>query len=385
MKRIQDRKVVIVNQASNYLTIGLANAFIERFDEVALITGSVHKQGEELHNKVELCYINKWVERPLLKKALSWFIAMLRMWWLLKTRYRKHEVFFISLPPMAYLLNLVLDQRFSMLIWDVYPDVLKITGMKETHPIYKIWAYLNKRSFEKAYKIFTISEKMAELLAQYVPPSKLLIQPIWSIFQKNKKVSKTENPFVRQHGIGDKFVVQYSGNIGLTHNVEFLIDIADAMQQYSNILFQIIGRGPRKPYLEKMVKERDLPNCQFLPFQTDEMFPYSLSAAELGVVILDEKNGKGSVPSKSYNLMSYGIPSLYLASKESQLNVYANKYKHALCFTKNDLSDIKDFIVELSENKKLFKEMSKNSEIASLDFRRSNADKLVKLYISQSV
>ena len=113
----------------------------------------------------------------------------------------------------------------------------------------------------------------------------------------------------------NKFIVQYSGNIGVTHNVETLIEIAELLKDNTDILFQIIGRGPRKSKLENLVKEKNLPNCVFLPFQTDDMFPYSLSAADVGVVILDETTSKGSVPSKSYNLMSYGIPSLYIASR----------------------------------------------------------------------
>ena len=113
------------------------------------------------------------------------------------TKYRKHEVFFVSVPPMGYLLNIFLPHRFSMVIWDVYPDVFQITGMKQDHPVYRIWSWLNRKSFKKAYRLFTISEKMAELLHQYVDPAKVIVQPIWSIFQENEKVSKADNPFIK--------------------------------------------------------------------------------------------------------------------------------------------------------------------------------------------
>ena len=108
------------------------------------MTGSVHVQGEELNNGIELKKINKWEESPALKKIISFLKALFLMWWLLITKYRKHEVFFVSVPPMGYLLNLVLPHKFSMVIWDVYPDVFKIAGMKDSHPIYKFWAFLNK-------------------------------------------------------------------------------------------------------------------------------------------------------------------------------------------------------------------------------------------------
>jgi glycosyltransferase involved in cell wall biosynthesis len=47
------RKLVIFNQAANYLTVGYANAFKERFDEVALIVGSVHVHGAELNPEMD--------------------------------------------------------------------------------------------------------------------------------------------------------------------------------------------------------------------------------------------------------------------------------------------------------------------------------------------
>ncbi|QNR24749.1 glycosyltransferase family 4 protein [Croceimicrobium hydrocarbonivorans] len=379
-----NRKLVILNQASNYLTIGFANAFKKEFDEVVLMTGSVHVQGEELDSQIKIQSINRWYESPASKKMKSYLLAMFKMWWLLMTKYRKHEVYFVSVPPMGYLLNIFLPHRFSMVIWDVYPDIFKITGMQESHPVYRIWAWLNRRSFKKAYRIFTISEKMAELLYQYVSPSKVLVQPIWSIFQDNKKVSKSENPFIQEHNLQGKFIIQYSGNIGLTHNVEALVDIAELLQNETNILVQIIGRGPRKAVLERVVNERQLPNCQFLPFQSDEMFPYSLGAADMGVVILDESTSKGSVPSKSYNLMSYGIPSLYIASEDSQLALYADKYEHGKCFKKSDLQAAADWIVEVAKKPEEMKRMSENAVAASSDFKRANADKFVAAYCQES-
>ena len=119
--KIKDRKIVIINQAANYLTIGFANAFYEEFEHVTLMTGSVHVQGEELNNGIELKKINKWEESPASKKIISFLKALFLMWWLLITKYRKHEVFFVSVPPMGYLLNLILPHKFSMVIWDVYP------------------------------------------------------------------------------------------------------------------------------------------------------------------------------------------------------------------------------------------------------------------------
>lgn len=383
MGKIKDRKIVVVNQASNYLTVGFCNAFADKFENVSLVTGSIHIQGEELSKNVTVTYINKWVERPARKKFTSYVIACLKIYWLLLTKYRKHEVFFVSIPPMGYLLNLLVSNRFSMVVWDVYPDVFKITGMKETHWMYKTWASLNKKSFNKAFRLFTIGNKMADLLEVYVSRKKLIIQPIWSIFQANERVVKEENQFIKEHNLQNKFIIQYSGNIGLTHKVEVVVEIAELLKDNPNIVFQIIGRGPRVPALQKMVEEKNLPNCMFLPFQSDEMFPFSLSAADLGIVILDELTSKGSVPSKSYNLMSYGIPSIYIAGEDSELHDYAQNYNAAKCFTERELNKAKEFILQISTNEQQWNEMSNNAMNTSKLFRRDNADKFVELYLKE--
>lgn len=382
MEKIKDRKIVVINQASNYLTVGFCNAFAARFQSVSLVTGSIHVQGEELDKSIEITSINKWIERPASKKFLSYILACVKIYWLLLTKYRKHEVFFVSIPPMGYLLNLIVSNRFSILVWDVYPDVFKITGMKESHILYRVWSSLNKKSFKKAYRLFTIGNKMADLLEVYISRSKIIIQPIWSIFQANERVSKADNPFIKEHNLQDKFIIQYSGNIGLTHKVEIVVELAELLKDNSNIIFQIIGRGPRVPALQKMVEEKNLPNCVFLPFQSDAMFPFSLSAADLGIVILDELTSKGSVPSKSYNLMSYGIPSLYIAGEDSELNDYAATYKAAKCYTERELDDAKNFILDLANNKEKWQSMSANALETSKLFRRDNADKFVQLYLN---
>lgn len=379
--KIKERKIVVVNQAVNYLTIGLCNEFAEKFENVSLVTGSIHVQGEKLNNTIEVTYINKWIETHGVKKAWIYLKALLHIWFLLLTKYRKHEVFFVSLPPMAYLLNLLVPNRFSMIIWDVFPDTFKITGMQEKHFVYRTWAYLNRLSFKKAYRLFTIGDRMADLINTYVEKDKIQVQPIWAIFQDNNKVEKQHNPFIERHNLQGKFIVQYSGNIGLTHKVEVMLALAEKMKDNEAVLFQIIGRGPRVPVLKSEVAKKGLSNCHFLPFQSDEMFPYSLGAADLGIVVLDALTAKGSVPSKSYNLMSYGIPSVYIASEDSELYNYCLKYKHAQCFTENQLEQAVQFIENMSSDKNEYTAFVENNLKAAENFKRGNASKFVKKYL----
>ena len=377
-------RIAIVNQASNYLTIGIANAFAREFDSVALVTGSVHVQGEELRSDVKLSRINRWYERPRTRKLGSYVLALLRIWLLLLTRYRKYDVLFVSIPPMSYLLNLILPNRSSVLVWDLYPDVFTITGMRETHWAYRLFGSLNRASFRKAYRLFTISETLADALSRYVERTRIKVLPIWSIFDRDERIRASENPFVAKHSLTGKFVVQYSGNIGITHNVETLVDVAACLKDEQHIVFQIIGRGPRRPVVEQLVLDKKLRNLQMLPFQSDEDFPSSLSAADLGVVILHERVSRGSVPSKAYNLMSFGIPSLYIAHESSELARYVEKYDHGVCFPPSSTAKIAKWILDLSQNRTLLFELQQNAKRAAADFRPDNARRYVDAYLSSA-
>jgi hypothetical protein len=375
------RSVVIVNQAANYLTIDLANEFSNRFDQVFLITGGIHEQSERLSTNVKIEWINRYKSKNTVVKAWSYLVAYCFILFKLLTRFRKEEVLFVSIPPMSYLLGLFLQNRISILVWDVYPDVMRVAGLSGKSIMYRILSRLNRMVFNRAHKIFTIGEVMSDLLAQYVSQEKIIIQPIWSIFQFNARIGKNENPFIEENRLKGKFIVQYSGNVGLTHRVELLIELADRLKQEEHIFFQIIGKGSRMQVLRKMVDDKRLENCQIMPFQSDDMFPYSLSAADLGVVILDEDASRGSVPSKSYNLMMFGIPALYITAEDSELSNYSRRYKHADSYTETQLDNAAAFIVRLSKSEILWKHYSLNAIRASMDFQRDNARKIVDKYL----
>src|ERR1043166_8549716 len=88
-----DRRIVVVNQAVNYLTVGLCNEFVARFSQVSLVTGNVHSQGEELSDLVDVRAICKWREQHGLGKAVLYVRALLQIYFLLLIRYRPALLF----------------------------------------------------------------------------------------------------------------------------------------------------------------------------------------------------------------------------------------------------------------------------------------------------
>lgn len=377
---MSERKIVFINQAVNFLTVDIINSFAEKYDDITLITGNVHAQGTELNPKVKIDKLIKYNEKSIVTKTYGWTVATIQIFFKLLFKYRRHDFFFVSIPPMSYLSMLFLRNRFSILIWDVYPDTLNIYGIGEKNLLFKFWSWANKKIFKKAYRLFTIGETIAELLSRYIDKERIKIISLWTNFENFTPVKKRDNFFIKEHQLQDKFVVQYSGNIGLIHNVEVMVEIARLLKNNSKILFLIIGKGDKVNKIKDSIRENDLRNCLVLPFQADDVFPYSLSAADMGVVILNSKTSKGSIPNKAYNLMTAGKPVLYVASKDSELHKYADRYDNGKCFECSELEAIAAFIQLLSENVQQQQQYKANSLKAATDFTRKNISAIVEAY-----
>jgi glycosyltransferase involved in cell wall biosynthesis len=375
------KKIVFINQATGYLTIDIVNAFAKNFDETALITGSIRVQDIPLNSKVKISKTVKYDRGNTRKKMTSWLIGTVQIFFHLLFKYRSYDVFYITIPPTAYLLSLILPNRFSILVFDVYPDILKIYNINENKWIYKKWIGWNKKLFKKAHRLYTIGEGMRKLLAQYIQPQKIKIIPNWSGLTKIKPVEKKDNPFVKENNLEDKFIVQYSGNIGYTHNVEVLVEVAKEMREHKDITFLIIGRGDRVNHIKNLINEYKLDNCLQLPFQPDEILNYSLAAADLGVVLLDEKTAHASIPSKIYNLQAVGVPILAIATLDSEIKEHIEKYGNGETFSQHNSEGIKNFILKCKSDKDYLKKISDNSLSAAKDFSMANADKYYEEYV----
>ncbi|MDO9153323.1 MAG: hypothetical protein Q7U47_06405 [Paludibacter sp.] len=125
------KKVVLVNQSTGYLMIDIANAYTSEYDEVVLMAGSVKTMERELNRNVYVKKIIAYNRNSGIKRLISWLWACLQIFFLLLFKYRHHEIVYFTNPPMAYLSSLFLQNKFSVVIYDTYPDALKNLGIKE--------------------------------------------------------------------------------------------------------------------------------------------------------------------------------------------------------------------------------------------------------------
>ena len=130
---------------------------------------------------------------------------------------------------------------------------------------------------------------------------------------------KLFNSFREQHKLDGKFVVMYSGNLGLCQRLEDVIAAAGFLRDRSEILFLFVGGGALESKLKEQVLELGLPNVRFLSYQPKAKLTESLSAADLHLVPLDPRVASCLMPSKLYGVLASGTPLVAMAPDDCEL------------------------------------------------------------------
>ena len=359
--------------------VDIVNAYASQGFICTLITGLLVTRSQPLHPQVSIRKILTYNRNNSFNRLITWGFGSLQILILTFTKYRKSHLFIVSNPPFAPLLPLLLNNSFDLLIFDIYPDALiELQYLKDSSAIIKIWKKANKLIFKKADRIFTLTNGMKNVLKQYTFEKKITVAPLWSDNEFLKPISSSNNPFIKQYGLADKFIVLYSGNIGIAGGVDIILDMAQRIHN-KNIIFVIIGSGARKAELENRVSKEKILNCLLLPWQDVSQLPYTLSAANLAVVTLGKGASRLAIPSKLFSLLSVGAPILGITQKESDLRQLIEDHEIGSCFGPDQISETVAFINNLANNPEYCRKLSNNAILASRSYTKNNAKIFLEL------
>src|SRR5262249_60816068 len=90
----------------------------------------------------------------------------------------------------------------------------------------------------------------------------------------------------RAHGLVDKFVVMHSGNVGMSQDVDALLDVASLLSDLKDVVIAIVGEGARKGFLQQEVERRQLTNVRFFPYQPKALLNESFGTPDVYIVAL---------------------------------------------------------------------------------------------------
>jgi colanic acid biosynthesis glycosyl transferase WcaI len=116
-----------------------------------------------------------------------------------------------------------------------------------------------------------------------------------------------ENSYRTDHGLADRTVVMYAGNVGFSQSLDLVIDAAREFRtRRPDVVFVINGGGSARPDLERAAAGLD--NLRFIDMQPIDRLPEVLAAADIHVVPLRTGLAWSSVPSKLYSILAAGRP-----------------------------------------------------------------------------
>lgn len=228
-----------------------------------------------------------------------------------------------SLPFIASMTSRLRGAKLILRVEDLYPEVLVAAGLINAKSLLvKILNTIHHRLYQHADRIIVLGRDMLALVKNRIgndAAHTALIQH-WADSDQITPMPRENNALLRRLGLLDKFVIQYSGNMGRTHDLEILIRCADILETQSDIHFLFIGSGAKEPALRKIVSELKPKNVTILPPQPREDLASSLNACDLSVISFVKGMAGVSVPSRMYNIMSAGKPILAIADSKSELS-----------------------------------------------------------------
>jgi glycosyltransferase involved in cell wall biosynthesis len=161
-----------------------------------------------------------------------------------------------------------------------------------------------------------------------VPPERLVRIPNWADGALIRPLDRVDNPFLDEAKLRDRFVVMYSGNLGMVHESDTIIGMIRETRSLERLRFCLVGDGYLKQRLADLARREQWKHVILLPYQTKERLRYSLAAGDVHLVTLKANMTGLSVPSKIYGIMAAGRPVIFIGPPDSEV---AHLVREAAC------------------------------------------------------
>ena len=371
--------LVIVNQvyapdmaATAQLLAELAPGLVARGHEVTVVA-SGERTNRELMGGVEVLRVpaTRLGKKTILHRAADYASFYAGAFGVLaKVSRRRPDVYLaLTTPPLiAAVPQLVAMGRAPTvaLIQDLYPDVAVALGaVAPGSATHKAWAAATRASLAKAERVIALSEAMAGHLSAYgVSPERLDVIPNWALGELEAAPQAGAGTAARlEYGLGDRFVVMYSGNHGAGHTFETLLAAARRLRDRTDIAFAFVGDGVRKGEVERFVSREGLANVRLFPLAPRERLADSLAAGDLHVVTMRDGLEGLIVPSKFYGILAAARPTLFIGPRTDAIASAVGQVGCGFAFDNGDVSGVTDAIVRLASSREDARAMGQRGRV----------------------
>ena len=304
----------------------------------------------------------------------------------------------ISQPPiLGGLLGVwgkwVKHAKYIYNIQDFNPEQVIAVGYTKNKLITNVMMWFDKFSCRQSNLIITVGRDLVETVkkrfqGEKVPKTVMINnwideKEIYPLEESNPKVLA----FRKKYGLDGKFVIMYSGNIGLYYDLENLIRVIKRFgpntktKDGRDVVFAFVGAGSVLGTLKNYVKKHEMHNVVFIPYQDKADLIYSLNAGDVHWCV-NAKGIKGvSCPSKAYGIMAAGKPILGVLESGSEVRCLIEDTQGGLCCEPGDYDRVEENIrwfIEYADSDDI-SEMGKRSHKYLID--NLTREKSVKKYV----
>lgn len=295
-------------------------------------------------------------------------------------------VFSISQPPiLGGLLGVwgkwVKHAKFIYNIQDFNPEQVLAVGYAKSRFITDFMMAFDKFSCKRSDLVITVGRDLVETVEKRFEdkkvPKTVMINnwidenEIYPLPENNERVLA----FKKKYELDNKFVIMYSGNIGLYYDLENLIKVIERFGTDTKtadgreVVFAFIGAGTVLDKLVSYVKEHNMDNVKFIPYQDKADLIYSLNAGDVHWCV-NAKGIKGvSCPSKYYGLAAAGKPVIGVIESGSEVRCLIEDTHGGLCCEPGEYDQVE-------KNIRWFIDNAGSNEIKDMGIRsRDNLEK----------
>lgn len=158
---------------------------------------------------------------------------------------------------------------------------------------------LDRKHFQASDHVVSITEDFKPIMVDEfgVTADRVTTIPNWAPLESLPVESK-ENEWAREQGLIDKFVVLYTGTLGMKHNPNLLLGVAEKLQDKKDVRVVVISEGIGADWLKEQKDSKGLDNLILLGYQPFDKLPQVLATGDVLTGVLEEDAGVFSVPSK---------------------------------------------------------------------------------------
>ena len=376
------KHITIINQyigspyhGMEYRHYYLAKNLIEKGYKVTLISGSYSHLFSTLP-KVEKSFTKEnidgieyiWIKVPKYKssKSIGRIWNMLYFTWklnFLKNIPSSHII--VSSPslfPIKYGYKIAKKFKTKILfeVRDIWPlTLIELSNLEDTHPLVKFMTHYENFAYKKADKVISLLPTAKEYFeTKGMSSEKFFYLPNGIEVQQDK--SKALPLHIVNKIPKDKFIIAYSGTIGIANNLDYLINVAELLKDNQDIYFIVLGQGGEKKRLQYRVQSLKLKNFLFLESVKKEEVKVFLELIDVAFIsLLPEKIFRfGVSPNKVFDYMYAQKPIIWA------INAGNNLVKDAKCgiaVPLDNINTLKESILQLKNMpSQSLKELGKN-------------------------